>query len=365
MTTPSIPAGVAAIDAEWLTGALKETISPGASVVDCQSTRIAEGVGFLGELARVKLTYSGDPGPSAPRSVVVKMPVQLPGPRAMAVGLGIYAREVAFYREIGPSAGVRVPACYYSALTEDGNFALVMEDINARPGDQLASCSMEQAETVIRTLARLHATWWESPRLAGFAWLPGKGDPSFERNRLSYQQTLPVFVERWGPRLDPKVIHICQRFADRFHEWFDGVYERPVTLTHSDFRLDNVLFGEPGSAEEVVIIDWQGCNVSSAAHDLHYFISGNFPAAVSAAKSDEWLRVYHDALLAGGVRGYSLDDLNADFARASTFFVMALVFGGAAIDPDDQTERGRLVGDQLFGSLADSMVRYDALRFLE
>lgn len=365
MTTLSIPVGVDSVNAEWLNQALTGSLAPGASVVGFESTRIAEGVGFLGELARVHLTYGGDPGPTAPRSVVVKLSAQDEGPREMARALRLYEREVSFYREIGSAVGVRVPLCYHSALSENGEFALVMEDVNGQPGDQLASCSLDRARAVIRTLAALHANWWESPRLSTLSWLPTKGDPYFEATRLGYSQALPTFVERWGPHLDRRVIHICERFADRFHDWYDGMYQRPLTLTHSDFRLDNVLFGEPGTAEEVVIIDWQGCNHASGAIDLHYFIAGNFPAAVGAAHSEDWLRLYHDELSARGVRGYSLADLKEDFARASAFFAVILVFAGAAIDPNDQTERGRLLSEQLFGSLSDSMMRYDAERFLD
>ena len=56
----------------------------------------------------------------------------------MARALRLYEREVSFYREIGSAVGVRVPLCYHSALSENGEFALVMEDVNGQPGDQLA-----------------------------------------------------------------------------------------------------------------------------------------------------------------------------------------------------------------------------------
>jgi hypothetical protein len=364
MAQLSIPQGTDALTAEWLTAALAGTTATGTRVAAFQATRIAEGVGFLGELARVKLTYDGDPGTTAPRSVVVKLPVQVPAARAMAQGLQLYEREVGFYRHAAASAGVRVPLCYHAAFAADGDFALVLEDVQARPGDQLASCTTEQARMVIRALAKLHSHWWNSPRLSTSSWLPSRGHPYFEVARASYLQAVPLFVERWSHHFDPKVIRTCQRFGEYFHQYREAGYQRPTTLSHSDFRLDNVLFGEPGTADEVVIIDWQACQHASGANDLHYFISGNFPAAVGVAQTQEWLRFYHEELRAGGVHDYSMSDLEEDFARASAFFCAALVFGTVAINPDQQDERGRLLVNQLFGSLADSMLRYDAERFL-
>jgi hypothetical protein len=365
MTTLSIPAGVADISTEWLDEALRHTLAPGSRVSGFEATRVGEGVGFLGELARVGLAYDGDPGPDAPRSVVVKLPTQDAAPRGLAQAFNFYEREVGFYRDIGSSVGVRVPKSYHVASSPaQGDFALVLEDVPAEPGDQLASCTLDQARAALRTLAALHAQWWESPRLSTFPWLPTRGDPFFDVMFAAYQQALPVFLENWSHRFDPAVVRTCERLLGCYHELVAGWYERPLTLAHQDFRLDNMLFGEPGGPDEVVLIDWQLCQHSLPALDLQYFISGNFPAEVGAAHTEDWLRYYHEELCAGGVRGYTLENLKEDHASASAVFALMIPLGITAIDPNNYDGRGKLLIDQLYGSLGNSMVRYEAERFL-
>jgi hypothetical protein len=365
MTTLSIPRGVAALTSDWLTHALDGTLAPGSRVASLAATRIGEGVGFLGELARVALTYDGEPGPAAPASVVVKLPTQDAAPRGLAQTFNLYEREVGFYRDIGTSVGVRVPDCYHVVSSpEDGDFALVLEDVQASPGDQLASCTGEQARAALKALATLHARWWESPRLSRLPWLPTKGDPFFDLTFGVYQQVLPVFLEHWSHRFDPYVVRACQRLPDCYHELIARWYERPLTLAHQDFRLDNMLFGEPGSPDEVVLIDWQLCQHALGALDLQYFISGNFPAEVGATNAEDWLRYYHEQLGAGGVRDYSLAALKDDYASASAVFALMIPLGITAIDPNNYDGRGRQLIEQLYGGMEHSMLRYEAERFL-
>lgn len=365
MPTLTIPAGVAAVTPEWLTLALGDALAPGSRVASMDLQRIGEGVGFLGELARVRLSYAGDPGPHAPASVIVKLPTQDPAPRGLAGAFGFYHREVGFYRDLAAEVGVRVPRSYHAiSAPAEADFALVMEDIEATPGDQLASCTEDQAKLAMTTLARIHAKWWESPRLATFDWLPTKGDPYFQVMNGAYQQVLPIFLEHWADQFDPAVVRVCEKVAGCFDALIDGWYEHPLTLAHQDYRLDNMLFGTPGTPDELVVIDWQLCQHSMGALDLQYFIAGNLRTEVAATQTDDLLRLYHAELQAGGVRGYPFAQLRDDYASASAILALYLVLGITAIDPNNQDERGRQLIELLFHSHADAILRYEAERFL-
>ncbi len=111
-TVPAIPGGINELTAEWIELALQRDL-PGCRVDSISVQRIGEGVGFLGELARVGISYDSNPNDGGPASVIVKLPTNVPEPRAIGGGMGFYEREVGFYREFGEQAGPRVPKCYY------------------------------------------------------------------------------------------------------------------------------------------------------------------------------------------------------------------------------------------------------------
>jgi len=65
---PRIPLTSAEIDAAWLNEVLSAEVRDGGTVTGVSAEIIGEGVGFLGELARLTLTYDGA-GPNAATSI--------------------------------------------------------------------------------------------------------------------------------------------------------------------------------------------------------------------------------------------------------------------------------------------------------
>src|SRR5581483_1369162 len=94
-STVPLPASIEAVDAHWLTDALRESgvISPDERVTGVQAQRIALETGFSSELYRLGLT--GDE--AVPASVVVKLPTGTAVRDAMDL-VGGYRREVTFYQ---------------------------------------------------------------------------------------------------------------------------------------------------------------------------------------------------------------------------------------------------------------------------
>src|SRR4051794_1581294 len=84
------------LDAEWLSRVL------GVSVATFTTDRI--GTGQMSQSHRVALEYADGAG-AGPASVVVKLAATDPTSRATGIGLGIYEREMCFYRELAPRVG--------------------------------------------------------------------------------------------------------------------------------------------------------------------------------------------------------------------------------------------------------------------
>src|SRR3954453_8476796 len=148
---------------EWLGGA------PGRDLNDFAVKRIGTG--------QMSLSYRVTPDDGD--SVVVKLSATDPPSRGTGLGLGIYEREVRFYRELAPHIGAAALAgCHAAAIDSTGEwFTLVLEDIApATQGDQIAGCTPEQARLALRALAEIHAPLLADPAPAGPAWV-GRDSP--------------------------------------------------------------------------------------------------------------------------------------------------------------------------------------------
>ena len=99
------------------------------------------GTGQVGDSVRFSLTH----GDGSTSTLAAKFPAADPVSRGTAAMMGLYAKEVRFYREIAPMLDVRVPRVHAAHISEDGgDFVLLFEDLGpARGGNQLASCGIE------------------------------------------------------------------------------------------------------------------------------------------------------------------------------------------------------------------------------
>src|SRR5438105_8394605 len=123
------------------------------------------GTGQMSESRRVRIAY-GDgnvENERAPRvrpvSVVIKTASEDESSRSTGVGLGVYEREVRFYRELAPRIGGPLARCYAAVIDPlEGWFTIVLEDVSEGvQGDQIAGCTPDEATLAMRALGRLHA----------------------------------------------------------------------------------------------------------------------------------------------------------------------------------------------------------------
>ena len=81
----------------------------------------------------------------------------------------------------------------------------------------------------------------------------------------------PGFLERYETSLAADHIALCRRFVEHLTEWQLAAIG-PRTVTHGDFRLDNMLFR--GSDPSPYVVDWQTAVWGLAAYDVAYFVGG-------------------------------------------------------------------------------------------
>jgi hypothetical protein len=325
----AIPKQPEELTAAWLSEAL------GVTVTAIEVEPIAAGVGFLGKLTRLTPRYAGAAA-GAPRSVIAKLPTLDPGTRQLAKLFRFYEREVRFYQEIAERIVLRVPRAYHRAFDPaTGNFVLLLEDMApARIGDQLESCNVAQAHVAVREIAGLHAGWWQSPKLAELDWMPAANDPVHLAVAGIYQQCWPAFLQFAGSNLPEPVKRIGEALASRINR-IQHIFttDRPNTIVHGDFRLDNLFFASERGGVPFAAIDWQVTFRGCGTFDVAYMVAGNLKPAMRRELERELLQLYHERLLAGGVSGYDYATCWDDYRISVLFCLVYVVVSIGTLDP--------------------------------
>ena len=332
-----------AVDADWLTTALRQAGVLGEARVSAVKSREV-GAGMIGDSYRFELTYDG-PAPGAPASVVGKFPAIDPVSKQTGVGMGLYAREVAFYREMAASVAIITPRAFVAEYdAETGDFVLLMEDLApARQGDQLSGCSLKDAETAMLEAAALHGPRWADPALDAFAWLNRRsaGDGTIEG---LLPGVTAAFRERYEDMLEPEFMALCLEVPAVITA-FNAHAASPTCVQHGDYRLDNVLFDVQGGAKRMATLDWQTVGAGPGMLDVSYFLSAGLPPAERRANEVELVRAYHAELQRFGVTGYGWDHCWSDYQRFAVHGVFMAVFSSIVVE---RTPRG----DQMFMAMA-------------
>jgi aminoglycoside phosphotransferase (APT) family kinase protein len=338
-----------AIDAAWLTELLRANGHPGVRVAAFRAERI--GTGQIGKCIRFALELEGETR-GAPRSLVGKFPSDDPLSRATGEQLGNYHREVMFYRELAGRLPVAKPRCYFAEIEGRGSdFALLLEDMApAKPGDQLAGCSLPVARAAVRELVKLHAPTWGDTSLCGRDWIEERSPDKGAQWRDMYRASLAPFLARFGPVLADDEREIVARVADSKGPPFAYPAE-PWALVHIDFRLDNLLIDESVTPPRVTVVDWQSMVLQSPLSDLAYFLGASLLPEVRRPVERELVREYHDGLVASGVRDYDFAHCWADYRRGAFAGFSVTVIASVIVQ---ETERG----NAMFTAMAQRHARH-------
>ncbi len=335
MPTPRIAAGPEAVDADWMTAALRASGAlPEGRVTDLAATPV--GNGLVGDSFRYQLTYDAAP-PGAPASLVGKFPAADPASRASGAGLRLYLREVSFYRELAHTVGIITPKAHYAEIdpaTQD--FTLIFEDLGpARAGDQLAGCSVEDARTALLEAAALHAPRWGDPALERLDWLTG-GQETMSQVLTMLPMVIAAFRDRYDGQLEPEYMALLGRLPATLAA-MQADRSSPLTLQHGDFRLDNILFDIQGGTRRMGTLDWQTLTLGPAVTDVAYFLSAGLAPDLRRQNERQLLAGYHAELIRLGVTGFSFEHCWRDYRRLAVHGVMMGVFSAMAVE---RTERG-------------------------
>jgi thiamine kinase-like enzyme len=378
-----IPIVAEEITAEWLTAALrKRGVLTTSQVSEIKVEVLGEGEGFVGDVARLHLRYDAEES-EAPRTLIAKLPTRNKNNRTMGELLGAYEREIFVYDQLLADLPVRTPRVYYADMDEAPNshrdaqgaaalerlpgfflgpimalatfitslrkrrYVLLIEELEGgRVGDQIAGCSAEESERIVRGIARVHARHWGSPALASTWWLrqmdlnPRTLHHIYKRNNKTFRNG---YVREAGPEMERLFVWIDQHAPDLITQFAAGA---PQTLQHCDLRLDNVFFGAGEGSDSIALFDWQLAGRGPGAFDVAYFLSCSLDVNAPVETAEACVRSYHDELVAGGVEDYSFESCLRDYHRGLPIILHRLA-------STDTMELGDDRGQELITTWAD------------
>ena len=356
-----MPKSIADLTTEWL----QVTLSPylnDARIADFASELIGVGEGFMGQLARVSLTYEGTSG-NAPDSIIAKFAAARADTRESARDRNLYRRELGFYRDIGQNVGVRVPRCYYQDFDEPSHhFVMLLEDM--APGeasDQVVGTTRETSREVIRQFARLHAKWWNSEALADYDWARWLINETPMEEGLALLKASIADMEATG-RFDayPEMKRLIYLLPPLFR--LDPAPPYPFSLTHGDLRSDNII--EPtAQGGEFCVIDWQLAGTGDPVNDIARWMAQSISVEDRRATEQELLKLYHDMLVENGVSGYSYKQFINGYKM--NLVVILVMFSMTIDNVDRSSERAEALFDKFYSRLDAALVDWEIEKLLK
>lgn len=279
------------LTAHWLSGVLEKPITR------VKLEQIGEGAGMMSELSRVHVFY-GDDTPA--NSYIAKYASQNKTNRDVAMSFNLYEREVRYFKELDSITAAKSPATVISKIQGD-NFIILMADLHDyQVGDQIIGADLHQTELAIDELVKLHGSFWN--KVDNLAWIPGIAESYHADNMLNFSdpawdQMLGVF----GEFVPADIANMKGAFRKALPSLQARLRQKPDTLIHGDFRMENLLFGTQPGHDPIAIIDWQGPLLGNGLVDVCLILGQSTQTDIRQAHERELLNRYASGLAAMGI----------------------------------------------------------------
>lgn len=270
---------------------------------------------LVSTIVSLRVEYSADTPPPAPTRMILKGSGSGLDPVLRQSG----EHEVSFYREVAPltPAGL-LPECYEAELSDTG-VRLLLEDLSdthmvVTPWP--LPPSVEMCERIVDTWAAFHGFWWRHPRL-GRDVGTFLDDQALAAIGVERHQRYARFAELLGDRLWPAARSLYTRLIEALDRLITPAYlYENCTVAHGDAHVWNLLYPRAGIDGSVRLMDWASWRLGRGVNDIAYMMAVHWYPERRARLEASLLERYHAGLCAGGVKGYSYEQLRYDYRRA-------------------------------------------------
>lgn len=335
-TIDDVPASGAALTTDWLTAVLCRDV-PGAEVT---SFDIDGGSSGTSTRVAIRVEYN-DAGREAelPRALFAKTTTSL-SQRILLGGGKMIDGETRFFRDFRPKLDIQAPLGYWGASDPASWRSIaLMEDIAVTRGavfsEPTEPIGRAEMEDLVRNLARLHGTFWESPSI----------EPLKTTNEALAAYLAAIDMKtRCGVGLERAAEVVPEALHGRADRLWAGV-ERAVDLATRDLP-HTLLHGDPHIGQtyrtaegRMGYVDWQVVMRGGWGHDFAYTVNSGCEPEDRRDWAPDLLRAYLDELAGAGGRAPSFDEAWLIYRQQSMFAYAAWAFtiGRAAYQPEMQS----------------------------
>jgi thiamine kinase-like enzyme len=276
---PPLPEHGPIDDFGWLDATLTASTTWGhGTLQEATATRIGADFGFGGIVHRIDAVTTDE----ADVSLVVKREVRGAIERALSL------------RDHHPGPLKDIVPTVYGSLLGDEHGVLVLEYVHPiTQGDVLAGCTDDQAESVIRRIARIHAASMGTDRATAAAtW------KASEVEQAMWETKLAAAAERHPDILDDTTAHRLTELPAAVRTATEALGRDEWSWIHADLHLDNVVFRD---GESAVILDWADARIGPPAIDIGHILTEGLDRGRPAERIDRWCPVYADEAARFGV----------------------------------------------------------------
>ncbi len=355
-----IPENRETVDENWLIATLDQHPEFRSDPITSASfSALGDGLGQMSEM----LVAHARRASGAEMPLVIKLHTTVEDMRNIGVRYHHYLRETNFYQQLAHQVPVRTPLIYAAAFDQDARrTALVMEHVGGDhySPDQIAGASLAEIELAIDRLAKLTASFWDSPLRATHSWM-GNANAEFYRSSLTdYPNSVDEALRRFGHAI-PGMEEAASEIGAHLGEIHDYLCEGVQVLTHWDYRVENMFFSRE-DPDDFLLLDWQLMMWMRPGWDFVYLVGTCMEKALRRQHLDALIDRYLEQLAANGVTGYSRADFEQDLRMAVMACTIVPVVGGAGYDVtnDRSTALFTKVSERLFSAIED----LDALSLL-
>lgn len=286
-----LPLSLDEVTSDWLSNALADAF-PGVRIKSATRSDARSGTASS---ARFELDYDNRAGHSdLPDTVYVK------GGFDDVMRKRVWAaliQEAQFFNEFASDAPINIPHAYYARFDEAAKQGvLVLEDLSARGvrfGHATDDTTVDTIAAVIEGLGKLHARFWNDPRLPAFS--PWK-DPqrTFFRYLCRPSHWSAVLERTYGSALQAAFPTREAALAGLERMWsIDDSIAR--TLVHGDCHCGNLFYESDGAPG---FLDWQCVFPGTPGHDHAELIVTSLTAERRRSAERDLIALYRDVLKA-------------------------------------------------------------------
>lgn len=314
------PTSAADITPAYLTRLMAQAV-PGVTVTHVDMVEAKTyGEQFVSTAGRVIVNVRYGPG----------SPADLPTRLVVKVARGVdkilapfYENEVNFYNRVRPELDLETPRSFgagFDAVSSD--FAIVLEDLTLRGAtfpSVLSPVTLDNVRSILSQQAKLHARFWESPRLrpgGDLAWAGShvEGEVAelmmvgaepliqHEIDTVSFKREMVQRLRTTGPALRNGTLALHR------HQ-----QSLPQTLVEGDMHIGNSYILPDGSGG---LLDWQLTCRGHHMHDVSYLVTTALSVEDRRAHEQDLVRFYLDRLAVEGVADCpSFEESFTEFGR--------------------------------------------------